>query len=555
MISDVVSGPTLTRLRHAADPWLTPLGTAIAYYAGAQAAFLIGTLSDRIFAPFWPPNAILFCILLLTPQSRWWAIIAAAFPAHALAEVQVGMPFLQLAFAFVTNCVLAVANAVALRWLSEPPWFGSIKKAAIYIAATAGVIPAIVGIGGGFVPNLGGAALADYPYFWSTWFVGNALASLTLGPIILSWADLQWSMLRSIAWNRHLEAALFAVALLATCMASLELSVEILDDSFGNAFVPAVLYLPMPVILWGSVRFGERGASGAILVLTVVSISLTLNGQSPFITERPERSVLAMQLFLFGVAIPVLLLSAAVDELRAAERSTRKLAGAVLRAQDDERRRIARDLHDSTAQNLVGAGLLARSIAGGVPASARVTFRKIEDALDQSIEELRLLSFVLHPPQLELGGLAPAIAAYVEGFSERSRVAVDLAVSPDVGRLSDEAELALYRVLQEALTNVDRHSGSSTALVRLSKRRLAPGNVVRLSIEDAGRGFALRRRPPLRGGGLGLASMYERVHQVGGRLTITSVAGKTVVAATVPCESGQSWRRAREIPEFGQSAD
>src|SRR3954447_8437746 len=160
-------------------PAFVPVTIAFAYYAAAEAAFLIGTLSDRIFAPFWPPNAILFCALLLTPREKWWAIIAAALPAHVLAELQVGMSFLQLLLAFLTNCALAIANAVAVRALLRgPPWFGSLQKAGLYMVATAVVNPALIALGGGFVPILGGSSLADYPYFVGSWYFGSALAAL-----------------------------------------------------------------------------------------------------------------------------------------------------------------------------------------------------------------------------------------------------------------------------------------------------------------------------------------------------------------------------------------
>jgi integral membrane sensor domain MASE1 len=87
-----------------------PVLVAVAYYLGAEAAFYIGTLSDRIFAPFWPPNVVLFCALLLATERRWWVFIAAAFPAHVVAELGVGMPAGQLLVAFVTNCMVAALN-------------------------------------------------------------------------------------------------------------------------------------------------------------------------------------------------------------------------------------------------------------------------------------------------------------------------------------------------------------------------------------------------------------------------------------------------------------
>src|SRR5882757_1112658 len=102
-------------LRRAAAALQGPLLLALAYFLGAQAAFYIGTLSDQIFALFWPPNVVLFCALLIVPQRDWWRYIAAAFPAHAIAELGVGMPWPQLLVAFATNCMVALLNAYAVR--------------------------------------------------------------------------------------------------------------------------------------------------------------------------------------------------------------------------------------------------------------------------------------------------------------------------------------------------------------------------------------------------------------------------------------------------------
>src|SRR4051812_17033268 len=111
----------------AVSDYVAPVATAVAYYVGAQAAFAIGTLSDRIFAPFWPPNIILFAALLLAPRRKWWLYIAAVFPAHVIAELAVGMPPAQYLVAFGSNCLLAILNAAGIRWLlKRPPWFTSI---------------------------------------------------------------------------------------------------------------------------------------------------------------------------------------------------------------------------------------------------------------------------------------------------------------------------------------------------------------------------------------------------------------------------------------------
>src|SRR5437868_12820162 len=109
-------------------PALGPLLLGVAYYGGAKAAFAIGTLT-QMFAPFWPPNAVLLCALLLTPQRRWWAYVLAAFVAHLVAERNLGMPMPQLLVAFACNVAVAVLNAVLLRRaLTGPPWLGDLRK-------------------------------------------------------------------------------------------------------------------------------------------------------------------------------------------------------------------------------------------------------------------------------------------------------------------------------------------------------------------------------------------------------------------------------------------
>src|SRR5262249_16026985 len=158
-----------------------PVLIALAYFLGAEAAFYIGTLSDRIFPLFWPPNVILFCALLIVPQRDWWLYIAAAFPAHAIAELGVGMPLPQLLVAFATNCMVALLNAYAVRhFVGDPPWFGNFRKAYLYIVITAGIAPAVSALGGAFVPILGGGEFADYSLFWSHWYLANALPTLPL---------------------------------------------------------------------------------------------------------------------------------------------------------------------------------------------------------------------------------------------------------------------------------------------------------------------------------------------------------------------------------------
>jgi PAS domain S-box-containing protein len=299
----------------------TPVLVAVAYFVGAEAAFLIGTLSDRIFAPFWPPNVVLFCALLLAPERRWWLYLIAVFPAHVLAELQVGMPAAQMLVSFATNCCVAILNSAAVRRiLGDPPWPAKLRTTSYYILVTAVVSPAICALGGAFVPILGGGALENYLTYWGQWYLSNALGSLTLGPLFLTWLSDSPRSSSVAPPHRQVEAVILGGVLAVVCAAAFHFR----DGAVAIGFVPTLLYSPLPLILWSAMRFGEKGASAAILIVAVVLLWRTLNSSSVFIAGEPELNVLALQTFLIALAIPVLLLGASIDEARHAEQAIRE---------------------------------------------------------------------------------------------------------------------------------------------------------------------------------------------------------------------------------------
>jgi PAS domain S-box-containing protein len=297
-----------------------PVLVAALYLMGAEAAFLIGTLSDRIFAPFWPPNIVLFCALLLAPPRLWWLYLLAAFPAHVVAELGVGMPLPQMLVAFATNAGVAILSTGAARHFLGPlPWFDNLRKACAYVAITAVATPAVVALGGAFVPILGGGSLDHYWSFWAQWCLSNAVSSLALGPVALTWLGDRKHLAAQLSARVLVEGSILAVGLFLVCAMAFESG----KGAVANGLLPALLYLPLPLILWSAIRFGAKGASGAILVVAVALLWRALNGPSPFIAETPEASVFAIQAFLIGLSIPMLLLGAAIDETRRAEQDVR----------------------------------------------------------------------------------------------------------------------------------------------------------------------------------------------------------------------------------------
>src|SRR6266699_7318946 len=211
----------------------------------------------------------------------------------------------------------------------------------------------------------------------------------------------------------------------------------------------------------------------------------------------------------------------------------RKLSGRVLTLQDDERRRLGRELHGSAGQLLAALHINLGIIAQWTKDDPRTSAKVADSATlaDQVITEIRTLSYLLHPPMLDETGLASAVEWYVRGFSERSKIAVTLQVDPGLRRFPRDVETAIFRIIQECLVNIHRHSGSRTAFISLQ----STSSGISLTIRDEGRGISLRTLREEGGDlGVGIRGMRERARQLGGSLDIQSVNPGTLVAVTLP---------------------
>jgi len=216
-----------------------------------------------------------------------------------------------------------------------------------------------------------------------------------------------------------------------------------------------------------------------------------------------------------------------------AEDAARRLSGRILTLQDDERRRIARELHDSLGQYLAALKMQLDILALSEDKQSDL-IAECTRIVEQCLKETRTISHLLHPPLLDEAGFASAARWYVDGFAKRSGIDVNLVLPPTFGRLRRDVEIALFRVLQEALTNVHRHSGSTRVEIRLR----VDGQRVQMEIQDFGRGVpAATMRQLLNGGvktSVGVAGMRERARELGGSLQITSDAKGTLLTLTLP---------------------
>ncbi len=222
-----------------------------------------------------------------------------------------------------------------------------------------------------------------------------------------------------------------------------------------------------------------------------------------------------------------------VQKRNQVEHSLRHLSGRLLQLQDEERRRLARELHDSTGQVLaalqIHVAALQQKSNGDSPGREEIV-SEVASLTQQAIREIRTLSYLLHPPLLDETGLVPSLRWFVQGFADRSKIAVDLELPENIGRLPEEIETTVFRVIQEALVNVHRHSGSPTAKVQITVTDVE----LTLTVTDEGKG--LKEEIQLGEGqlGVGIRGMRERIRQLGGEIEFRNGTSGTILTARLP---------------------
>lgn len=220
----------------------------------------------------------------------------------------------------------------------------------------------------------------------------------------------------------------------------------------------------------------------------------------------------------------------ATEKIRIADESVR-----LLKVQDEERRRIAREFHDSAGQTLTVLGLsltqLVQKVETIAPELAKEG-KEIEEVVQQLHREIRTTSYLLHPPLLDEAGVKPALSMYIQGVAERSGIAIELNIAENFGRLPAEMELTIFRVVQECLTNIHRHAESKTARIRVVREKAS----VRIEVRDEGKGISPQRLQEIQtqGSGVGIGGIRERLRRFDGEMKIESKGSGTVVSATIP---------------------
>lgn len=276
---------------------------------------------------------------------------------------------------------------------------------------------------------------------------------------------------------------------------------------------------PLPVLV-NSVRQQSRGNPSTVIRSTFFDATERRKYERDLLTARRN---LEEQVLNRTAA-----LEREVSERRSAENSLKELTSKLLKLRDEERRRLARDLHDSVGQLLTATIMNLDAIAresSNLNDRGKKCLTEAAELVRETVKEIRVVSYLLHPPQLDESGLPSALRWYLDGFSERGDISAELVISDEFGRLPQDLETALFRIVQECLTNIHRHSGSKTAVVQLFRS----SDEVHVEVRDFGKGMARELSH-----GVGLRGMKERVEEFGGTLSIKSNSSGTVVTAKLP---------------------
>jgi signal transduction histidine kinase len=491
---------------------LIVLLVAFGYYAGMRIGFLF-TPTQTPTSTFWPPNAILLAAFLLTPVRMWGALLLAVLPAHLLVQLHAGIPVSSALGWFVGNTGEALLGAACIRYYEkdERSLFKSAHGVTIFLVFGVFAAPLLTSFLDAAVVVRTGLG-SDYWMVWTTRLFSNMLADLTVAPTIVLFCLNGASWIREARLARYIEAGLLGIGIVLG-------SILIFGGEEGwRGNTPALLYGLLPFLLWASVRFGVGGLSASLLASALISIWNAMHGRDPFISGSMEQNVLTLKIYLVTIGMPLMLLSAVIPEMR---RTSRKL----IDAQEQERHRIARELHDDIVQQLTLIGLEVELLRSDSSLGLRLD--RLYDRVSSVSKATRDLSHDLYPFALRYVGLARALRTLCRQTGEATSIIINFA-EENVPPLAADISLCLYRVAQEALQNIAKHSHSRTAAVEL---RVQNGQTF-LRIVDDGVGMSPEQH---RSGGMGLTDMRERVMALDGTFKITSAPMRgTTIEGSVP---------------------
>jgi PAS domain S-box-containing protein len=301
-------------------------------------------LPPLFVSPVWPTNAILLCALVVTPVRHWWAYAIAGFVSSVNHNAHTGAPFLQILTFLAADALEVVVAALGVRrFAGGLRAFESQRNLVAYL-----IVVVIAPFVSAFVAARAASADAHW-ILWRSWFLTDSFGYLTLAPAILTWVRFPRTTLWSPSRARNLEAALLGAGLLLT-------TGRVFTGPIGiETNGPALMYLPLPFLLWAAVRFGPRGATTSLAIVTLLAMSGALRGHGPFSASTPGDNVLSLQLFLITISPPMMWLAVLVGEQKRSQKALRRSEAQYRAVVEDQTELICRFLPDGTYTFVNGA--------------------------------------------------------------------------------------------------------------------------------------------------------------------------------------------------------
>ncbi len=476
----------------------------------------------------WLPGPLLLSALLCEPARYWPAYDLGWLLGMVSFAVALGLPLQGTALIYPVSLALINAAGYIISRFRADQSIDDFTRLLGFLVVAVVLLPIAASM---FIAWLAFRTTLA-PWLSVTWWhigLADALGYALLPPAIVSLANPASALRRDAlpSWNMLL---ITTVALVFLWLGWRELG-EI------GALRPLLLLAPVPLAIYVALRSQIPGTSVVNLVIGVIAIQLSLSQDGPFVQGGASHTNLSVQLWMLGMTIASLFLAAMVEQRRATQRAlsassseVRELAGRLIVAQEQERARIARDLHDDINQRLAVASIRLSALRRKVDESNRNDVSQLQSELIALSEDVRHLSHDLHPSMLSQTGLTAALATLCQAQRQRSGPRIELKVSPHAKDLPEDVALCLYRVTQEGLGNAVRHAEAHRIEVALQ----IGDERVNLTIKDDGKGFATEAEGHR---GLGLMSIDERTKLLGGSCGLQSTLGKgTELCICIPLE-------------------
>lgn len=475
----------------------------------------------------WIPGPLLLGWLLFTPRAAWRTCVLSALAGTVLAFVLV--PFVVLPRLLASAAEFASVVAVAwllLRWRGARAPLEGYREIGLFVLLGCVLLPIACAWWQSLLFAGGPQGMA--PGALLTLVLCSSVSYLLIVPPIVNLARIVQRPERRHGWQW--QPVIIAITLLGG------LGIVWGVNWSDGVITPLLVLAPIPLLVWALIVFGVAGASIGMLIVALLGMQLSMEGVGPFAYWTPDRDLITAQVWTLCTGCALLFLGALSEQklsnhlnLQQAYRRLGELTGRMLVVQEEERTRIARDLHDDVNQSLVAISICLSALRNQIPEAERHAVVELQEQLLIVSNDIRSISHELHPSILRFTGLASALDAFCIKRNARGALRVRCRIE-NPPRLSDDHELSLFRIVQEAVNNVDKHAHAANAHVLVGIR----GGQMVLQVDDDGVGMA-GQTVPSPSPGLGMISMEERARLLGGSLKVgPSPLGGTRIEVRFP---------------------